>query len=211
MQAGVRHFLARLKTGTSPIIVILVGPNGAGKSTFYSRYLKSLKLPFINADVIGKGMVDAGAPSGEETERIAANLAERRRRELITKHESFVTETVFSDPVGAKVTALRDAQAAGYAVFMIFVCVDSVQLSAFRVQSRVSMGGHDVPPDKIEGRYERMRKNVKAALTFVDFAVILDNSFLDVPLRFVALVESGKVSVKIRDVPWWAKDVLSAL
>jgi predicted ABC-type ATPase len=39
--------------------------------------------------------------------------------------------------VGAKVQALREAQAAGYTVVMIFICVDSAELSALRVESRV--------------------------------------------------------------------------
>ncbi len=43
----------------------------------------------------------------------------------------------------------------------------------------VLVGGHNVPEDKIAARYDRMRKNVKAAVSFVDFAIIVDNSSLD--------------------------------
>jgi len=89
---------------------------------------------------------------------------------MIARQASFITEAVFSDPVGAKVQALREAQAAGYAVVMIFICVESAELSALRVETRVAAGGHDVPKDKIAARYERMRANVKVALTFADLA-----------------------------------------
>lgn len=143
------------------MLVVLVGPNGAGKSTFYKRHLQAIKLPFINADLLARALIEAGAPAGEATERLAADLAEQRRQEMVRKHESFITETVFSDPVGAKVNALREAQTAGYTVVLIFICVESAELSALRVQSRVQDGGHDVPRDKIGPRYERMRTNVK--------------------------------------------------
>jgi predicted ABC-type ATPase len=68
--------------------------------------------------VLARTLVEAGAPAGETTERLAADLAENKRRELVAKRESFITETVFSDPVGATVQALRNAQAAGYTVAM---------------------------------------------------------------------------------------------
>jgi predicted ABC-type ATPase len=200
--------LAELAQGPGPMLVVLVGPNGAGKSTFYRRHLHAIQLPFINADVLARTLIEAGAPAGEQTERLAADLAERRRQELIEKRASFITETVFSDPVGAKVGALRTAQAAGYTVVLIFLCVESAELSGLRVESRVLDGGHDVPREKIAPRYERMRTNVKAALTFVDFAIVVDNSALDTPLRPVASVAHGHVLHLNPPLPWWAQEVL---
>ena len=201
--------LLELASGPGPLLIVLVGPNGAGKSTFYKRRLQAIKLPFINADLLARTLIDAGAPAGEETERLAADLAERRRQEMVEKRESFITETVFSDPVGAKVKALRAAQTAGYTVVLIFICVESAELSALRVQSRVLDGGHDVPRDKIAPRYERMRTNVKAALTFVDLAIIVDNSALDHPLRPVASTARGQVVYLNPPIPWWAEEVLT--
>lgn len=203
--------LAELASKPGPLLVILVGPNGAGKSTFYQRYLKALSLPFVNADLIASTLIEAGAPAGEETERLAADLAERRRREMVTKKESFITETVFSDPFGAKVNALREAQAAGYTILLVFICVESAELSALRVQSRVLAGGHNVPADKIAARFDRMRKNVKNALSFVDFAIIVDNSALDHPMRPVASAANGRILHRESSLPWWAKEVLASL
>ena len=189
-------------------MLVLVGPNGAGKSTFYKRYLEAIPLSFVNADVLAQALIKAGAPAGEPTERLAAELAEKKRQELVAKRESFITETVFSDPVGAKVKALREARAAGYVVVLIFLCVDSAELTALRVESRVQDGGHDVPRDKIAARYERMRQNVKDALTFVDFAIVVDNSSMKNPLRPVAATARGKVVVRNPPMPWWAEEVL---
>jgi predicted ABC-type ATPase len=200
--------LAEIASLPGPLMVILVGPNGSGKSTFYQRHLAAIQLPFVNADVLAKTLVEAGAPGGESTERLAADLAEKKRQELIAKRRSFITETVFSDPVGAKVKSLRDTQAAGYAVVLVFVCVDSPELTALRVRSRVQNGGHDVPHDKILSRYHRMRANVRASLIFVDFAIIVDNSSFRTPHRPVAATSGGKLVMKSPPLPWWAEEVL---
>lgn len=203
--------LAELATRPGPLMVILVGPNGSGKSTFYQRHLSAIPLPFVNADVLARTLVDAGAPGGESTERLAAELAEKKRRELIADRRSFVTETVFSDPVGAKVKSLRDARDSGYTVVLVFVCVDSPELTALRVRSRVQDGGHDVPHEKIISRYHRMRANVRASLAFVDFAVIVDNSSFRTPHRPVAATAGGSILMKNPPLPWWAEEVLAGL
>lgn len=200
--------LADFVRQSGPIIIILVGPNGAGKSTFYGRYLKPINLPFINADVLAKTLIDSGAPAGEETERLAADLAEKKRQGMIANGESFITETVFSDPVQAKVKALREAQNAGYTVILIFLCVDSAELTALRVETRVAAGGHNVPRERIAARYERMRVNVKAAIPFVDLGILVDNSSLETPLRPVAVTQRGMVVDRFPPLPWWAEDVL---
>lgn len=200
--------LSELTQGNGPVLLVLVGPNGAGKSTFFRRYLSGVGLPFINADLIALSLTEAGAAPGESTERLAAKMADRQRQDLISEGRSFMTETVFSDPVGAKVSELQRAQKLGYSICMVFMCVDSADLSVLRVKSRVQSGGHNVPGDKIVARYERMRSNVKSALTFVDFAVLVDNSSFSQPLRPVATTAKGRVTHRIANLPWWAEDVL---
>ena len=59
------------------------------------------------------------------------------RAQLLADGESFVTETVFSDPVGAKLQFLRDAIAANYRVTLYYVGISSAQLSEARVSQRV--------------------------------------------------------------------------
>ena len=66
-----------------------------------------------------------------------------------------------------------------------------------------------MPAERIAARYDRMRKNVKAAVTFVDFMVIVDNSSLDHPLRPVASAAKGEVLHREAQMPWWAEEVLS--
>ncbi len=89
-----------------PIIVAIAGPNGAGKTTFYHAHLKLVALPFINTDVLAHELdLEACA---------AARVADSIRRELVKRRESFVFETLFSDPVGDKVAFLKEAAESGY-------------------------------------------------------------------------------------------------
>jgi predicted ABC-type ATPase len=89
-----------------PIIVAIAGPNGAGKTTFYEAHLQPAGLLFVNADVLSRELeLDAYE---------AARVADAIRRALVQCGESFVFETVFSDPVGEKVAFLKEAVASGY-------------------------------------------------------------------------------------------------
>lgn len=67
----------------------------------------------------------------------------------------------------------------------ISFCMETV-LSLGRVILRVERGGHDVPDAKIETRFPRTFANLRQALTFVDEALLFDNSSSDQPFRFVA-------------------------
>ena len=88
-----------------PLLVMLAGPNGAGKSTFYESHLSALGLPFLNVDVL---VAHTGMDTYEAAERI-----DDARRIFVTRRMGFVTETVFSDPVGAKVDFLAEVRRAG--------------------------------------------------------------------------------------------------
>ena len=95
-----------------PVIVAIAGSNGAGKTTFFHSYLQEAGLPFINADDIACEL-DISAYE-------AAEIADALRRELVRQRESFVFETVFSDPAGEKLAFLTKAVAAGYDVILLF-------------------------------------------------------------------------------------------
>lgn len=197
--------LARPATDDGRFVLVLAGPNGAGKSTFHDVYLRSLDLPLVNADLIARDLDVANAVARA---RQAADTAEAERRLLIARGESFCMETVFSDPVGAKLGLLRDAQREGYEVILVFIGLDSPDLSLARVMQRVEQGGHDVPDDRLRARFPRTLANLQAAVSFVDRALLLDNSDAHSPYRFVALFERGRRRRKARLTPAWAASVL---
>ena len=75
---------------------------------------------------------------------------------------------------------------------LIFIGLDSADLSRGRVMERVEAGGHDVPDEKIETRFPRTFTNLRQALSFVNQALLFDNSSADEPFRFVAEFRDGK-------------------
>ena len=178
-----------------PAIVAIAGSNGAGKSTFYEVFVRQAGLRFINADDIGRALdIDAYE---------AAQLAEVLRAELVAQHESFVFETVFSDPHGAKVDFLRDAAQRGYTVVHCFIGLGSAETSDERVAMRVLQGGHDVPPDKIAARYPRSLANLRRAIGALPYVWVYDNSDLGQPFRKVAEFEQGALVKKSPPLPKW--------
>lgn len=182
-----------------PIIVALAGPNGAGKSTFYRAFLGSSGLRFVNADQIGLQLkIDAYR---------AAQVAEELREYLVSARESFIFETVFSDPVGDKLGFLQEAQKLGYTVVLFFIGIDGTETSRERVAMRVLKGGHDVPTSKLESRYSRTIENLRRSLVTLPNVAVYDNSDLLKPYRLVAEIRDGHIR-RFPPTPIWLQPLL---
>ncbi len=183
-----------------PIVVALAGPNGAGKTTFFYAHLAPAALRFVNADVLARGL--------DLEPYAAARMAEALRRELVRLRESFVFETVFSDPVGDKLAFLKEAAASGFKVVLIYIGISSPQVSEERVAMRVSQGGHDVPTEKLKPRYARTLANLKAAIGELPHVLVFDNDDLSKPFRKVAVFERGRLVESAPSIPRWFKPLL---
>lgn len=179
-----------------PIIVVLAGPNGAGQSTFFSSQLAQVGLRFINADLLSRNL--------NLSAQQAMEAADALRTELIRQGESFITETVFSDPVGAKLAQFTNAMAQGYTVLLLFIGISGPERSDERVAMRASQGGHDVPPDRLIARFPRTLANLRSALQLVSGVLVYDNDDLRHPYRLIAHVERGIAVEVTQDLPtWW--------
>jgi predicted ABC-type ATPase len=183
-----------------PIIVALAGPNGAGKTTFYRTYLRPSGLRFVNADVIA---LDLRVETYE-----AAKVADSLRRQLVEQRESFIFETVFSDPVGDKLAFLKEAESLGYSVVPFFIGIKGPDVSDQRVAMRVLKGGHDVPGDKLRERYPRIMNNLRRALLELPNVRVYDNGDLKRPYRLVATREDGREVELHGPTPEWLRAVL---
>lgn len=178
-------------------LILIAGPNGAGKTTYYEDYLKKAGVPYVVADRIsattGVGVYEA------------AQVADDMRREYLKLGLSFVAETVFSDPVGDKLNFLREAITAGHEVTLVYIGLDSPITAQARVDQRVRHGGHDVPDEKIAARYPRSLANLAAALKFVPWVKIYDNSSAKNPYRLLAEFRDGRVAWRVKGaMPGWA-------
>lgn len=178
-----------------PIVVAIAGPNGAGKSTFYEAFVAPAGLRYVNADDIARALdIDAYEASA---------LAGKLRDELLRQGESFVFETVFSDPHGDKIAFLERAAERGYTVVLCFIGLSSAELSDERVAMRVTQGGHDVPPDKILARYPRSLENLRRSIELLPYVWVYDNSDLRTPFRKVAEFERGQRVKAYPPLPAW--------
>ncbi len=183
-----------------PIIVAIAGPNGAGKTTFFHAHLASAGLHFVNTDVLA---AELGVGPYE-----AARLADALRKALVERGESFVFETVFSDPVGEKVAFLEDAARSGYVVVLCYIGLSGPDQSAERVAMRLSQGGHDVPDEKLQARFSRPLANLRTAIARLPYVLIDDNSDLEVPYRQVAVFDRGQPRQLQEPIPEWLRPVL---
>lgn len=183
-------------TASAPQLVVLAGPNGAGKSTFYDVFLAGSPLPFLNADAFAKA---TGLGAFE-----AARALDAARAGRIADGQGFITETVFSDPFGAKLDMLRTAVDAGFDVTLLYIGLASAELSARRIEQRVAAGGHDVPRERVAPRYEL--ENLAKAIEIVPSVKLYDNSSADEPYRLIATIERGAFQKRCRGrLPRWAR------
>lgn len=183
-----------------PILVTLAGSNGAGKSTFYETFLRSVGLRFVNADILARDLEIDASQAGGVTTAI--------RDTLIRQRESFVFETVFSDPKGDKLAFLKRAAEAGYAVVLCFIGVADANTSEQRVAIRVSQGGHDVPREKLLARFPRTLANLSAAIPILPCVLIFDNGDLRTPFRYVAAFVNGRIEHCVDPLPSWLVAIL---
>lgn len=190
---------------SDPVLHLLAGPNGAGKSTFHEQLLApATGLRFINADEIA-----AIRWPGAELEHAyeASDLAAAERDRAIARRESFITETVFSHP--SKSELVRQARSVGYRVTLHIILIPE-ELAVARVQLRVQLGGHDVPEDKIRGRYARLWQHLAGSIEGCDESFVYDNSRARRPFRPVATFHRGRLVGNPDWPPWTPHGIRAA-
>jgi len=138
-------------------------------------------------------MADYVANRIADQSEIRRSLSIRQLRSaLVAQRESFIFETVLSDPVGEKVEQLATYTVVGYTVVLIFIQIGSPEESIKRVAMRLSQGGHDVPDEKLRGRFERTLANLNRAIERLPYVIVYSNDDLAHPYKFVELYENGK-------------------
>ncbi|HWQ85412.1 AAA family ATPase [Brevundimonas sp.] len=159
----------------------MAGPNGSGKSTIYSMLSAeepSGSIWIINPDELSKRIADQEAlPLNPDANLEAVKRIEAWLRASIRAHQTIGVETVLSTPKYRDVVA--EARRYGFAVRMIFVFLDEVDLNVERVAIRVEKGGHSVPEDKIRDRRRRSFEQFGWFLKEADRVEAYDNSGAD--------------------------------
>lgn len=150
---------------SKPELWIIAGPNGAGKTTLVLKARHQFALPeqaFINPDAItlmylkeqGIGTwADAPSDTLEATFIRAANDAERLLHERIESGGTAVIESVLSTQKYCRL--VERVLELGGTFSLIYVALQSPEVSRQRVTIRKAKGGHGVPEDKLEARWKR--------------------------------------------------------
>jgi len=187
-----------------PTLHFIAGPNGAGKTTLYETELRPRypALEFVNADRLAEQRFGHPARTARES-AVGQELAEERRRALMTEGRSLVTESTFSHP--SKLELLHEARASGYRVVLYHVNLGSPELSVLRVAHRVGRGGHPVPEDRIRARFQRNRPLIRDAALLADRAYVFDNSGLARPHRLVLTLVGGRLRWAAENLPDWVQ------
>lgn len=160
-----------------PYLYIIAGPNGSGKSTNaenllpedikcfdfdkeFTRQYKSFEFDFENRY--------------ECSHNQAYEVFTKLMDESLDKNKSFAFETNFQSETIMDIA--RKFKEKGYELNLIFIDVNSVELSKDRVMKRKSEGGHNVPESQIEQRYKESAVNANKFHKEFDHFVLIDNS-----------------------------------
>jgi predicted ABC-type ATPase len=150
------------------------------------------------------GRLDFGKVEGNSY--LASVAGDFLRQKLLASKISFTFETVMSHP--SKVELLAQGQQAGYRTYLYFVATDDPAINISRVRSRVKLGGHNVPEDRIEPRYHRSLDLLMEAIRHTNRAYVFDNSGenKDQKHTWLAEITDGRLlELKSDQIPAWFK------
>ena len=133
-----------------PRLYIISGCNGAGKTTAsYSLLPEMLNCKdFVTSDEFAKGLSPFD-PSKASIQ--ASRYMLMKIRYLLKRGQDFAIETTLATRTLMKI--VKQAQAAGYTVTLLYFWLNSPDLAVARVRARVEAGGHDIPEETIRRRY----------------------------------------------------------
>jgi predicted ABC-type ATPase len=181
---------------------LVAGVNGSGKSSFTHNIKRRFpRIKIIDPDAIAR--TKTGSASTIDAESLSAGkLSLMEVQRCINEKQPFIVESTISGRVYLRY--LKEAKAAGFKVIVVYVALNSPELSAERVKNRVKLGGHNIPIEDIKRRYPKSFKNLKAHLNLSDLAYIVDNSN---HYRQIASYRDG-VLVKRINIPSFIKEYL---
>ena len=201
-----------------PVLYVLAGVNGAGKSSIGESEFRSQGSPVFNPDTIAQ-QIRLLHPDISLT--LANAHAWQIGKSLLEQAIAGGRDYRFETTLGGRTIAqlLEKAARSGHRLRIWFCGLASPELHLRRVQSRVALGGHDIPEDKIRERWNRSRENLVRLLPLIDHLRVYDNSAHADPAEGlkpqpVLLLEmkSGTITAPadLSGAPDWAKPVIAA-
>ena len=205
---------------------MLAGCNGAGKSSIGGAALRQSGGEFFNPDEAAQRIAAANTTRNPPLTQVQINGAawdEGRRllQRAIDEHADFAFETALG---GKTMTALLEqASQADLAVHIWFAGLTDVELHIDRVRRRAAKGGHNIPAEKIRGRFESGRINLIRLLPHLTELYLYDNSeeadpdsgAAPLPRRLLyyrkrRIVFPTNLKTLLEATPAWAKPIVAA-
>ena len=137
----------------------------------------------------------------------AAMAADFIRHALVKKNETFTFETVLSHE--SKTKFLNYTKNKGFKNYLYFICTVDPEININRVKQRVSLGGHNVPHEKIVSRYYDSLLLLKKIIPLCHRVYFFDNSSesREQAIKPIAEIDpSGKLILLSPNQPWWVKE-----
>lgn len=182
--------------------ILYAGVNGAGKSTLYQTTKYKDKMLRINTDEI---LREFGDWRNISDVMAAGKIAVKRMKQYFADGVTFNQETTLCGK--SAINSILKAKELGYIIELHYIGVDSVDIAKKRVQDRVEAGGHGIPEEDVERRYEESRyeesfRNLSIIIPYCDLVALYDNTS---QFRRFIIIKQGRVAVMSRNVPQWYK------
>ncbi len=202
----------------SPRIYVLAGVNGAGKSSIGGAMLEQAGVEFFNPDKVARQFQSTYQGMSQEDANGAAWQQGRRLLERgIDERKDFAFETTLGG--NTMPALLKKAASSGIEVRIWYAGLEGAELHIARVQSRVAMGGHDIPEAKIRERYAQSRMRLIELLPVLTELKVFDNTEEGDPEKgqapspkLLLHMNRGKIveTYDLHRMPQWAKPILQA-
>lgn len=182
------------------VYTLIGGVNGVGKSSLTGVLTSSYTDlgTIINPDILA-------AEHGND-KYLAGKLAVRMIESCIEKGVDLTQETTLSGR--QPVASAKKAKEHDYYIRLFYVCVSSLDDCLGRIRNRVNKGGHDIPKDIVERRYEKRFADLARILPYCNEVRLFDN---DNGFREVAEYKNGVLLPKGGDAPEWLSVLMNYL
>ena len=178
------------------IYTIIGGVNGCGKSSLTGA-LKAERSDLGLIIDVDKLAAQLGSPVE------GGKAAVRKIDECLEKGISFTQETTLS---GARTErTIRRAKERGYTIRLYYIGLDTMEESLGRIANRVAKGGHDIPKEDVERRFQSRFADVLRILPYCDEARFFDN---DNGFVEVAEYRNGELIPRVSTPPRWLLELM---
>lgn len=162
-------------------------------------------MPVVDPDAIAR-RIDPDNVSEFIIQTQAAKEALAAIRRHLKNKESFVWETTLASTMF--VNKMRLASENGFKTELHFIGLDSWEQSRLRVDIRVQDGGHDIPTDIIQRRYDRTLAGLAKGLKVADTTCLYNNE----GIGHVQIGSATRYVLRVKkDAPPWCHSAVDLI